>query len=447
MKITDGNIKPIPKYIVQKIRHKDEQCYPYPYNYTRFYAYLTKMQGELVKVTVAVKHHRGEWYCKQVAWHGIRSEKCFLKDIEYCYLTGMGYRVGWYDEGLQPYRKWYECGICYADDKYFDPWAPIVNLAFMKKFPEYKYSGYQFFRGVNLFKFLRLYEKYPQIEYMVKLGLHNYATSVTLLKRIGKDKAFVKWLIRNREELNKPYGGYYIETVMEAYKTNRPFQEVQDFLYRKKCFIREGNRNYAPICQLFPGRKLKTFFEYIDEKKIKPALYLDYLNACNFLGLDMSLRKNSLPHDFMRWHDIRIDQYATAKATEDESTRPDFYAKFLSVANKYLPLQLENQDNFICIIAKSPGELLREGKILNHCVGTMNYDQKVIREESLIFFVREAEHPDKPFVTVEYSLKSHRVLQSYAFDNRIPTASASDYINKVWLPYANKHLKQIQAAA
>lgn len=30
--------------------------------YTRFYAYLTKMQGELVKVTVAVKHYRKKWF-------------------------------------------------------------------------------------------------------------------------------------------------------------------------------------------------------------------------------------------------------------------------------------------------------------------------------------------------------------------------------------------------
>lgn len=445
MEITDENIKPIPKNIVQKIRHKDEQCYPHPYGYTRFYAYLTKMQGELVKVTVAVKHHRGEWYCKQVAWHGIRSEKCFLKDIEYCYLTGMGYRVGWYDEGLQPYRKWYECGICYADDKYFDPWAQIVNLAFMKKFPEYKYSGYQHFRGVNLFKFLRLYEKYPQIEYMVKLGLHNYATSITLLKRIGKDKAFAKWLIRNREELNKPYGGYYIETVMEAYKTNRPFQEVQDFLCRKKCFERE--KDFAPIRKLFTGRKLKTFFGYIDKQNIKPRLYLDYFNACNYLGLDMSLPKNSVPHDFMHWHNVRIDQYATAKANTDKKTRRQLYRKFAAVAKKYQQLQQCSDGGFLCIIAESPADLIREGTYLQHCVGRMNYEQKVIREESLIFFVRKAESPDIPFVTVEYSLKTHKVLQNYGYENFLPDTPTLNFINKVWLPYANKNLKQIQAAA
>lgn len=60
--------------------------------------------------------------------------------------------------------------------------------------------------------------------------------------------------------------------------------------------------------------------------------------------------------------------------------------------------------NYIVFIAKSPSDLIREGELLNHCVGRMNYDQRFIREESLIFFVRRVTEPDTPFVTVEYSL-------------------------------------------
>lgn len=77
----------------------------------------------------------------------------------------------------------------------------------------------------------------------------------------------------------------------------------------------------------------------------------------------------------------------------------------------------------------------------------MNYDQRFIREESLIFFIRTKEQPDTPFVTLEYSLKTHKVLQCYANRNTKPSDDVLHYVNKVWLPYANKHLKQIQAAA
>ena len=93
MEITEEKIKAIPKYILQKIRRLDDKYNPSPKGQCRFYACLTKIQGELTKVTVAVKHYRKKWYCKQVAWHGIHSDKCFVKNIEYCGFVGFGFRV------------------------------------------------------------------------------------------------------------------------------------------------------------------------------------------------------------------------------------------------------------------------------------------------------------------------------------------------------------------
>lgn len=443
MNLTDENIKPIPKYMAALIRRTDKKTYPKPCGSARFYAYLTKIQGELVKVTVAVKHCRKKWYCKPVAWHGIHSDKCFVKDLEYCGFVGLGFRIGWHEEGLQSYRKWFERGVCYADDKYYDPWAEIVNPEFVEKFPKYKYSAYNLYRGDKLLKYLRLYERFPQLEMLMKAGFGMYYDSITVLKRIGTDKQFCKWLIRHRQELTASPYPLYIETIMQAYKTNKPIREIQTFLTRKKCFERE--MDYKPIRRLFRGQKLKEFFRYIDEKKITPRLYLDYLRACENLHLDMSQPQNKLPHDFMRWHDIRIDQYATARAEADKKSKQELYKKFARIAEKYLPLEHDKKSTFICIIAKSPDDLVREGEMLDHCVGQMNYDQRFVREESLIFFVRTKQHPDTPFVTVEYSLQNHKVLQCYGEHDHRPNEDVLHYVNKVWLPYANKTLKKLAA--
>lgn len=75
-------IKPIPKYIIKEIKKADDQnnvCIP---GRTRFYSYLTKNDGELVKVTVAVKTRYKQWLYKQVAVHGINSDcLCFRPTI------------------------------------------------------------------------------------------------------------------------------------------------------------------------------------------------------------------------------------------------------------------------------------------------------------------------------------------------------------------------------
>lgn len=442
--MTEKDIRPIPKYILRKIEREDARQYRAPEKQVRFYAYLMIRHKELIKVTVAVKHYRKKRYCKAVAWHGIHSGKCFVKDLEYNYFGGMGYRVGWFDEGIQKEQRWYERGLCRGHDRHYDPWAPIVNSEVVDKLPEYQYSAYKLFQGVNLFKYLRLYERFPQLEMLMKSGLGNYYDSVTILKRIGKDKAFCKWLIRNREELTGRWNGYYVETIMQSYKKGKPLKEIQSFLSRKKSLSKVSD--FKPLFAMFKGQRLETLFRYLDEKNISPRQYLDYLKACEYLHLDMSQEKNSFPHEFRRWHDIRIDQYATAKAEADKAMKQALYDRFASVAKKYLPLEHAKRSAFICIIARSPADLVREGEILHHCVGRMNYDQRFAREESLIFFIRTKTEPNVPLVTVEYSLKLRKVLQCYGDHDQRPNDDVLHYINKVWLPYANKTIKAISAA-
>ena len=81
-------IKPIPKYIVERIKRVDKQNNITIPGHTRFYSYLTKNDSELVKVTVAAKEKRNKWYCKQVAVHGVHSDKCFVKDMNFTYIAG-----------------------------------------------------------------------------------------------------------------------------------------------------------------------------------------------------------------------------------------------------------------------------------------------------------------------------------------------------------------------
>ena len=125
---------------------------------------------------------------------------------------------------------------------------------------------------------------------------------------------------------------------------------------------------------------------------------------------------------------------------EDEQKRTELYAKFRTVAEKYMPLQHSKAD-YMVVIAMSPTELVKEGEMLNHCVGKMGYDQKLAREDSLIFFVRRKEEPNTPFVTVEYSPSKHKILQTHGMHNSTPDEQTMKYIQKTWLPFANKAVR------
>lgn len=429
-------IKPMPKYIEKEIKKLDKKLNSKPVGNTRYYAYLTKNDGELVKVTVAVRHYHTKWMCKQVAIHGVHSEKCFVKDMAYFYIGG--YVTGWYDKGVTKYPKWYEdTEWGWAEDKYFNPYAPIVNKSFIDKFSEYKYSAYELYQGTDIIEYLRIYESNPQTEYLLKLGLSNLVKSKQILDRVAENKQFRRFLGRNAEDIRVNH--YYITTILQAFKKNRPLKEIQAYEEAKK----ELNDNsYRPIKELFKDC-LNKYFDYISKQGISNRLYLDYLKTCNYLNIDMSIDKNRFPHDFKKWHDIRIDEYHTIKAQEDEKARQELYNKFKIIAEKYTPLQQNGKGVFLCIIAKSPQDLIKEGEVLHHCVGRMNFDQKVIREETLIFFIRSKDNPDTPLVTIEYSLQKRKILQCYAEHNQKPSEDIENYVYKKWLPYANRQLKKI----
>lgn len=440
------HIKPIPKYMLNLITKTDKKVWPEQIGHVRFYAYLTKVKGELVKVTVAVKNYKKKdkgGYYKQVAIHGVKSDNCLVRDMEYHY-HGFGYRVGWYAEGIQKHKKWFEDGIWHtAKFKYYNPYAAVINPEYIDRFHEYKYSAYQHFNGNCIIRYLRLYRTYPQTEYLLKHGLDKLHNSVTILRLVAKDKggkAFCKWLISNKGGFTS--SNYYISSIIRAYRTGKPLKQIQALAEFKKKL--EFEDRFKPLRDMF-RKDLQQFITYLELQKTSPSCYLDYLNACNYLVLDMSLGKNRFPHDFKRWHDIRIDEFHTAKALADEKERAELYRQFSAVAQKYTALQKIKGD-YAVIIASSPDELKHEGDMLKHCVGKTDYEQRIIRQDSLIFFVRDARAPDIPFVTVEYSLKSKSILQCYGDKNTKPDGTVLDFVHKIWLKHANKTIKKIKEA-
>ena len=433
-------IKPIPKYLEKAILKLDKKMCKEQDGRTRFYSYLTKNDGELCKVSVAVRNKRKKWYCKQVAVHGIHSKECFIKDVSFTNIAG--YKVGWYDLGLTTYPKWYENARWdYQQDKYFDMYAPIVNKEYLSKLKEYKYSAWQLYDGVSIIQYLRLYEEFPQLEYVMKAGLDCFSTSKQILRLIGKDKKFAKWLIANKPKFLSRF--YYKDIVVKAYKTGKDLDTLQA---DKELLLNYAHEDgYKRAKEILPIDKQDKLIKYLHTNKIHPSSYGDYLRACEYLKLDLGEDKNAFPHDFTYWHNTRIDEYHTAKALADEKARTELYEKFRGVAEKYMPLQQSKKD-YIVVIAMSPSELVQEGETLHHCVGRMGYDQRFAREDSLIFFVRRREEPDTPFVTVEYSPSKHKILQTHGMHNSTPDEQTMKYIQKTWLPFANKTVRQMAVA-
>lgn len=432
-------IKPIPKHILKAIKKKDLADYAKQDGIRRFYSYLTKNDGELVKVTVAVRNRYGKWFCKQVAVHGLDSQICFAKDINFYYISG--YVVGWWEEGFYKNCKWWEGdGWCTFDDAAFNPYAPVINPEFALKFKKYKYSAVDKYTYCDIEKYLRLYEKYPQMEYLTKLGLSCVATRKMILKSCQKNKKFRKWLCLNAQKIAENH--YYVCTILTAYKKSLDFDSVQALETIKKQLRHKDN--YKEIKKEFYS-ELPKLIAYIANHGTSLSCYDDYFRACKNLGLDIKDTKHRYPIDFKFWHDRRIEEYRIKVEMERQEKRKAFAEDFSKVVMKFLPLERNRKEPFVVIIAKTPTELTKEGQTLHHCVGSGYYDQKIARQESLIFFVRRVNDIQTPYVTIEYSIKNKTILQCYGDNNSRPEDTTLDFINNKWLPYANRKIHKLVA--
>ena len=283
--ITEENIKPIPKYMLNKIQKADKIEYPKPSGNTRFYKYFTLYKNELCEVIVAVRNKYKKWYCKQVAVHGVNTDKVYIQDIGL--IMGI-YKVGWYREKLTSYPKWYDYDWGYNDEKYFNVPAKIINKEYISKLKRYKYSAVNQYMYSNYIKYLRFYEKYPQTELLVKCGLSKLATSKQILLKCSKDKEFCKWLYENRQYIID--NSYYITSIIRAYNRNKSIKEMYVLDSFKLLYSKESN--FKEIKEILSKNEIETFVNYITKQKIDAYSYTDYLRACNGLELDMKIDKN-----------------------------------------------------------------------------------------------------------------------------------------------------------
>ncbi|EOL40295.1 hypothetical protein WME_00021, partial [Enterococcus faecalis EnGen0362] len=59
-------------------------------------------------------------------------------------------------------------------------------------------------------------------------------------------------------------------------------------------------------------------------------------------------------------------------------------------------------DDLLFLTPHSLQEIIQEGSILRHCVGSQHYIERHTQGKTTIVFIRRKEKPDMPYFTLEY---------------------------------------------
>lgn len=269
--------------------------------------------------------------------------------------------------------------------------------------------------GYHPAKFIRLYQRHPNVEHLVREHLEEVVKDILSGVRginwkgrrprdmLGLTKPEVKAVFSARLSLRavnlyKRYPGTFdlwedrnllrsITGGFLGWVQNEP-DVMKALRYVQRC-MRQGVREYNVYHMLTDTRRMLAQ-----------------------LGHEMT-EHNLWPRNLQETHDKAaaeikaIERAKTAREWEKEQGIWD------RIAEKLSPLCWEDAGMLIRPVS-SRMELVREGDMLDHCVAS--YAERLKREESYILLIRRTDKPDTPYFTLNLS-KSGSIIQCHGYKN------------------------------
>lgn len=351
-----------------------------------------------------------------------------IKNMYYCdYGCSKGWHYFWYDSKSN-YKKdwdiWYTCSP-YLEEKIYS--AKVINPEIIADDESLKYCFWN--QDVDFINYIKVYRKHPEAEMLMKLKFYRMVFDENTYKYLS-DNHFKKWLFAHKDEITSTTSFTYCKN---AYKRNVSVESYTGSLIDRICIGRQlsnMNKNaYKLALKYIDQEHLNS---YLKEQKVDPASYGDYIQAVEYLKLDLSDTKVLKPKNFWEMHHLYIPQYEEHKREIEHKANEKKYRsiseKMKETAKKIMFVEQQSKD-FTTILAKSKADLIDEGEALHHCVGRMYYDEKQASGTTAIVFLRKTNDINKPFVTIELDLKSFEVLQCYAEHDSKPDEQVMNYVN------------------
>lgn len=308
----------------------------------------------------------------------------------------------------------------------YQVWLGLDRLKPLLKDSWLKYSQLDAFIRLTgaegAFRYIELYQKHPQLEYIMKMGLWNIIAEGLQCRSF---RNIFNWKGKTPKDLfGVPIGKgdmlalSALAVDMDTFhlalylKKNSRFS-LTDLAQKRKELER---LSHFDTCEMFDTLKgygvcseetLKYILRQQQKKKryysIRGVLidWIDYLQDCGKLGLNLEDTAVLKPHDLQRAHQNIIAQL---KIKADEELDKQI-AQLKEERKRYNFAA----SGFIAKVAENSSELIKEGKTLHHCVG--GYADRHAKGKCTIILIRRLEEPEVPFYTMELVGPEKRIIQ------------------------------------
>ncbi len=328
-----------------------------------------------------------------------------------------------------------------------------------------------------LMRWLAASSLYPRmVEMLYKSGMDVFVTD--LIENRRKNSEIVNWEARNqreafkipRQEVLRLMGGR--KNIIRVLETLRRFkrkrlcvtiQEAADLYenldYRLPEFIDACAENH--LAPMVLHRYIRSFSGVrchgggVTEDYVF-TVWRDYVSAARAIGYDLGAVQVLMPRRLEEAHNNAVAERnrrnAEAEAARKEAylkAHPEEAARLAREAEEAKKLISKRVKNYTCEIegyvirpAASGEEIIAEGNVLSHCV--RGYAERHMTGKLTICFLRMADAPDTPMVTIELNTAG-KMVQCHGYRNDQGTEPAGKtyaHILTPWLKWISEGSKR-----
>lgn len=283
---------------------------------------------------------------------------------------------------------------------------------------------------------LRTYANAPAIESLYKIGLYNICRSLIWsgghtrdIKKTAKEAADI--LMVSKEGFgyirrNANDDRHMLEIIRYMEKNNIPLND-NNIEIIKSLEIHHSPKNAIMTTHLLMYQSIQKLYNYLNKQKhsynsITDVLneYYDYIKQRESQEDDLSNTVYLRPRDLHITYMTLLDDVEHLKNEKYIAEMSEKYKNIRERSAKIPKKYTWQQADFLIRPAKSAEEIVMEGRLLHHCVGSdaQGYMKRFNEGKGWILLIRHIQRPTVPFVTVE--LVNNKIRQWYGIKDSKP---------------------------
>ena len=350
---------------------------------------------------------------------------------------------------------WDDCNLCGRSPIFIHSGLILSETYEEMKGTMFQYSALREFaenvREINPIDYLECYNRTPQIEILVKLGMTDIVEKLVKCyygivadENARRPDQFLGIRKERVQQLIKKKGDTHLLEVMQMER--RQGKNWTDTQIEHLAETGLSGAQVAMATRYMTLQKLLNRIEkyagceygtgcYSASERIRHTAitYADYLSMRVNAGYDLSNSVYQQPRDLEAAHNKLVMESNKAKMDrhlEEVAERyPEIRKSYKKLRNKYY----YEDDRYIIRPARSAEEIVMEGRLLHHCVGGNTYLGKHNTGQTYILMLRFREEPDVPYITVEIDAKNPKILQWYGDKDRKPDKENMQKWLNTWL--------------